>query len=83
MYSQLAGAYNLRNAYGAVFSHGPVLTKDKERLELLDSVAKYGLCENGSLLRAFKLDYKPVSVILESVPADSKNATWKYKVRCP
>lgn len=83
LYSQLGGAYNFRNAYGAIFSHGPVIEKMDGGLELIDAIAAYGFCSQGELLSAFELELKPLSVILESRPKDQSQKIWRHQVDCP
>ena len=82
LYSKLSGPYNLRNAYGAIFSHGPVLTMKEERNPLIDSVVRYGFCPGGSLLRAFEFSFPVTRVVIESTPANPKQSTWTYEVEC-
>ena len=82
LYSKLSGPYNLRNAYGAIFSHGPVLTMKEERNPLIDSVVRYGFCPGGSLLRAFEFSFPVTRVVIESRPANPKQSTWTYEVEC-
>jgi hypothetical protein len=83
LYSQLGGAYNFRNAYGAIFSHGPVIEKMDGGSDLIDAIATYGFCSEGELLAAFELDLKPLSVILESRPQNQNQETWRHQVDCP
>jgi hypothetical protein len=46
--------YNLRNAYGVLFSHGPFF-QDEKTIALRDRVLKLSLCKNGPLAHAFNL----------------------------
>ena len=81
LYSRLGGAYNLRNAYGAIFSHGPVFAVND--VELIDSIAAFGLCQNGPLLQSFAPTAVPMRVILESKPHDPQKPVWRHEFRCP
>lgn len=46
--------YNLRNAYGVLFSHGPFF-EDEKLVFLRDHILRSSLCNNGSLSRSFHL----------------------------
>ena len=81
LYSRLGGAYNLRNAYGAIFSHGPVLAANDAGL--IDSIAAFGLCQNGPLRQSFAPAAVPLRVILESKPHDPQKPVWRHELRCP
>lgn len=53
-YRMMGGAYNRRNIYGAVFSHGPFF--DKENLiKIRQSILYYAVCNPGSIMRDFKI----------------------------
>jgi len=53
-YNLLEGAYNRRNIYGAIFSHGPFF--DKENLiNIRQNVLYYGICKPGLLAKEFQL----------------------------
>ncbi len=81
-YGELPGAYNRRNAYGAAFSHGPVLEKAGEQ-DILDAVLRYGFCTERVLLREFGIDEAPARVVAESTAAADPENPWRYAVDCP
>lgn len=81
LYSEVSGSYNRRNAYGAIFSYGPILTKGKG-VTLVNSVAKFGFCGSGPLLSTFNLEPHPERVILESKSYDDSKALWRHEVKC-
>lgn len=83
LYARLSGSYNRRNVYGAIFSHGPLLTRSEEGAALVDAVARYGLCADGALLREFGLSHRPRSVTLEADPQDPLTPNWRHEVACP
>lgn len=54
-YNLLGGAYNRRNVYGAIFSHGPFF--DKEPLiQIRQDILHYAVCEHGPIIRELRLD---------------------------
>ena len=81
LYSRLSGAYNLRNAYGAIFSHGPILAQNNG--ELVERVAIFAFCDQGPLLQTFAPERSPERVILESKPHHPQQPVWRYELRCP
>ncbi len=81
-YGKLSGSYNQRNAYGAIFSHGPVLAKAGED-DILDSVFHFGICTDRALLSELEIDIEPVEAVAESRPADPGQNPWTYRVSCP
>jgi hypothetical protein len=81
LYSQLSGSYNRRNAYGAIFAHGPILAKGKGAA-LIDAVARYGFCNQGPLLSTFKLAHHPMRIVLESKPNNPSQMVWRHEVKC-
>jgi hypothetical protein len=82
-YAQFTGAYPRRNAYGVIFSHGPVFARTPEGRALIDAVARYGFCADGTVLRDFGLSYRPRSVTLEATPRVQSATPWRYEVVCP
>ena len=82
VYDTFPGAYNRRNAYGAVFSHGPVLAKAGET-DILDAVLTYGFCSERSLLTGFGINFQPTKVVVESTPSATPDRPWRYSVSCP
>ena len=69
LYARLKGPYNRRNAYGAAMAGGPVLAMDARLRPMFEAVARYGLCDPGSVLRELGVDpatvAKPVRVRYE------------------
>ena len=81
-YGRFGGAYNRRNAYGAVFSHGPVLEQAGET-DILDAVMTYTFCGQSPLLSAMNLDANATKVVAESRAHGDPNPPWPYAVDCP
>ena len=53
-YNLLGGAYNRRNIYGAIFSHGPFF--DQENLiKIRNSILHYAICDPGTIMDEFQL----------------------------
>ena len=82
LYQKLGGSYNRRNAYGAVFSHGPIMAKGSGT-GLIDSVVRFGFCHNGPLTRTFGLPAEPRSVTVKSRPNQPSKTLWQREVVCP
>ena len=77
--------YNLRNVYGALFSHGPFF-QDEKLVSLRDHALKYSLCNNGPLAQAFNLPTN-ISRIVVNVHSNTKTekqhqADWIMNVVC-
>lgn len=77
--------YNLRNAYGVLFSHGPFF-QDEKLLKLRDRVLKYSLCNDGPLARAFNLTMNTSRVLVHihshTKTYQSHQADWFMNVIC-
>ena len=56
-YNLLGGAYNRRNIYGAVFSHGPFFDT-KKLITIRQGILKYAVCDPGSIVHEFGLSGK-------------------------
>lgn len=71
----LKGPYNRRNVYGAILSYGPVLSKNERMREAYESILKYGISQNGSLLRELGINTDAISggVSIEVVPKVNKD----------
>lgn len=77
--------YNLRNAYGALFSHGPFF-QDEKTIALRDRVLKRSLCDNGPLARAFNLPHNTSRIVVH-VHSNTKTqrphqADWTMNIAC-
>lgn len=60
-YNLLKGAYNRRNIYGAIFSHGPFF--DRENLiKIRQEILYYAACQPGSIIKEFQLSGKVKNV---------------------
>mmetsp|Transcript_32080 Transcript_32080/g.62745 ORF Transcript_32080/g.62745 Transcript_32080/m.62745 type:complete len:794 (-) Transcript_32080:260-2641(-) len=92
MYSKVHGAYNYRNAFGVVFSHGPFFDKP-EQLEMRRLVLDYAFCKPGVITRDSGLSKQvPLQAINVTVqayprqsPGDAENApaqSWTMPVKC-
>lgn len=53
-YGQLAGAYNRRNIYGAIFSHGPFFDKTN-LIKIRQNILEYAVCKPGTIINDFGL----------------------------
>jgi hypothetical protein len=82
-YAQLDVPYNLRNAYGALFSHGPLFTNAR-MIQLRDQALHHAFCNcHSSLLRAF--DMTPpnhVDVTVTSHALSTRNKQWHMHTVC-
>jgi sterol desaturase/sphingolipid hydroxylase (fatty acid hydroxylase superfamily) len=54
-YNRLKGAYNKRNVYGAMFSHGPFFDKHN-MIVIRDKVLEYAVCSPGQIIKDFGID---------------------------
>ena len=81
-YAQLGGPYNLRNAYGAVFSHGAVLETAGHRA-LVHAVLRYGLCGSGPFGALMAPNFSPSQVQIEAKPRQGGPVPWTTTIRCP
>ena len=78
--------YNLRNAYGVLFSHGPFF-QDNKILALRDQVLKHSLCDNGPLARAFNLPEKTSRIVVHvhsntKTQKEAHQANWTMNIVC-
>ena len=82
LYSRIGGAYNRRNVYGALFSHGPFFD-ESNLIYLRDSILYYGVCEPGSLIREFGIDsqVKWFEVSIESRTI-GEDRNWSISMEC-
>ena len=55
-YARLEGAYNRRNAYGAVSAAGPVLSRRAVTRPMVEAVAQHAVCGEAPLLRELGLE---------------------------
>ena len=82
LYGKIGGAYNRRNVYGVLFSHGPFFEK-KELIALRDEVLHYGVCEPGVLVEEFGFDSRVegFEVVVKS-KTRGEDGVWGLSVRC-
>jgi sterol desaturase/sphingolipid hydroxylase (fatty acid hydroxylase superfamily) len=77
--------YNLRNAYGVLFSHGPFF-QDEKAVALRDQVLKYSLCGNGPLARAFHLPNNTSRIVVHvhsnTITQRPHQTDWTMQVVC-
>lgn len=52
LYNKMGGAYNRRNIYGAVFTHGPFFDRDV-LINIRQNILHYAVCAPGSLTKEF------------------------------
>lgn len=73
MYNMIGGAYNRRNVYGAVFSHGPFF--DKENIiKIRQEILSYAVCDPGIIVKEFNIpgDIKSLRVNVLYRPQNNK-----------
>jgi hypothetical protein len=77
--------YNLRNAYGVLFSHGPFFQDDK-MIRLRDQVFQYSLCHDGPLAHAFQLSSNTSRVLIhvhsKTNSKQQQQTDWTMVVQC-
>ena len=77
--------YNLRNAYGVLFSHGPFF-EDPSAIQLRDRVLRFSLCDHGPLARAFRLSANTSRVLIhvhsKTKTLRPQRADWMINVVC-
>jgi len=83
LYGKLKGPYNLRNAYGVIFSHGPFFD-NRQSILLRQSVLRHGICNGGQLARDFGFDdhVKSIDISIRSKTRGNKNKMWKMGYVC-
>ncbi|VBB19002.1 desaturase [Yasminevirus sp. GU-2018] len=54
-YNLLSGAYNRKNIYGAVFSHGPFFDQPN-LIKIRQDILKYAVCDPGIIVKEFGAD---------------------------
>ena len=54
-YNLMGGAYNRRNIYGAIFSHGPFFD-DPKMIQVRQEILYYAICYPASILKDFQID---------------------------
>ena len=74
MYNRMKGAYNRRNIYGAIFSHGPFFDLPN-MITIRQSILKYAVCDPAPLIHEFQISIKNISNVHVDVFARSKNNT--------
>jgi len=82
LYGEFKGPYNRRNVYGAVLAYGPKLTEPTEK-PMVDSVLKYGFCNNGPLAEMFESS-TPLRKVVITATSKAKNAEGPFvtEVNC-
>ncbi len=71
-YKMMRGAYNRRNVYGAIFSHGPFF--DKEYLiNIRQEILYYAVCVPGSIIRELKFDNNVKNLHVNIVSRSEQN----------
>ncbi len=78
--------YNLRNAYGVLFSHGAFF-QDEKLVHLRDRVLHYALCHNGPLAKAFDLPNNITHIHIHlhanaQAPNETYQKYWMVPVHC-
>lgn len=73
-YGMMKGAYNRRNIYGAIFSHGPFFDSEK-MIQIRQGVLNYAVCNPGTIINEFgvpgEVDYVDVDVLYR--PQENKH----------
>lgn len=82
MYDMIGGAYNRKNVYGAMFSHGPFFI-DYKMLNLRDKILHYAVCDPGTLMKDFKInsEIKWFNVTIKTKRSDT-NLTRNIEIYC-
>jgi hypothetical protein len=82
LYGRLAGPYNRRNAYGVLFSHGP-LFDNPGLIALRQNALRYGFRPGGPLAREFGLppDLQRLHIIVRS-RSRGDSRVWTVEVPC-
>jgi hypothetical protein len=83
LYGEFKGPYNRRNVYGAVLAYGPKLREPSEK-SMVDSVLKFGFCNNGPLAEMFESSTTLRKVVITAT-SKSRNAEGPFvtEVNCP
>ena len=82
LYSELnVLPYNLRNAYGVLFSHGPFF-EDEKLLFLRDHILRRSLCPPGSLSRFFSLPSNLTRLALHVHSKTQRKNDFLLSIRC-
>jgi hypothetical protein len=81
LYGRLAGPYNRRNAYGVIFSHGPMFT-DPGMIALRQRVLRYGFSDGGPLAREFGLPAGIDRVRILVTARTGGRQAWTMDLRC-
>jgi len=63
-YNLMSGAYNRRNIYGAIFSHGPFFD-DPKMIEIRQQILYYAICDPAPVLKDFKIYGKVKNVTVD------------------
>jgi hypothetical protein len=80
----IEGPYNRRNAYGAIFSHGPFFTNSK-LITLRQQILHYGICKDGLSLTSWNNIFKEVKsviIIVTSKTKGNENKQWLMAITC-
>ncbi len=82
LYGEFKGPYNRRNVYGAVLAYGPKLHEPSEK-PMVDSVLKYGFCNNGPLAEMFESS-TPLRKVVITATSKARNAEGPFvtEVNC-
>lgn len=85
LYSRVNGAYNYRNTFGVMLSHGPFFTKP-DQLELRRRVLEYGFCSPGYITASSGLSgnapLRALNVTVTANAAGEEGQEWTVPVEC-
>ena len=63
-YNLMGGAYNRRNIYGAIFSHGPFFD-DPKMIKVRQEILYYAICDPAPILKDFQIDGQVKNVTVD------------------
>ena len=83
LYGKLKGAYNRRNMYGVIFSHGPFFNMPNQ-IKMRDQTLHWGSCNQGRLMDEFGISglLKRGTILIKSKTVGNEDRLWKINVDC-
>lgn len=82
LYAQIRGPYNLRNTYGAMFSHGPFFNTS-QLIALRQHMLNYMVCEGALVFHDYaSLNIEELTVIIHSNTKGNENKEWSMNIKC-
>jgi hypothetical protein len=82
-YDLLGGAYNRRNIYGAIFSHGPFFDKPN-LIKMRQQILAYAVCDPAPIIKEFGFDGRVKEMVVDVLDRPNNNAkVGELRVTCP